>query len=148
MVRQQNRDRSLLLRDGVYYYWRRVPKVLVHLGDRVPVIEQSLKTDDLAKARAQRDILEEADNVLWASMLTDGKSEAAMAAYKVARARAEALSSACLAPVYRKTPINQNASVLLWRWPQIKTFIEQAAPGSMFELSINRRSGFVPLAVK
>ncbi|UQD69504.1 hypothetical protein JEY40_26225 [Bradyrhizobium japonicum] len=53
-----------------------------------------------------------------------------------------------LAPVYQKMPINQSASVLLWRWPQMKTFIEQAAPGSMFELSINRRTGFVPLAVK
>lgn len=94
MVRQENQDRFLLLRDGVYYYWRRVPKVVVHLEDRAPVIRQSLKTDDLAKARAQRDILEEADNVLWASMLTDGKTDAAMAAHKVARARAEALGFA------------------------------------------------------
>jgi integrase len=95
LVRQENQDRFLLLRDGVHYYWRRVPKVVAHLDDRVPVIRVSLKTDDLAKARAQRDILEEADNVLWASMLTDGvKSEAAMAAYKVARARAEALGFA------------------------------------------------------
>ncbi|MBB4398680.1 integrase [Bradyrhizobium sp. ERR14] len=59
------------------------------------MIRLSLKTDDLAKARAQRDILEEADNILWASMLTEGgKTEAAMAAYKVARARAEALGFA------------------------------------------------------
>ncbi|MDX3966107.1 MAG: integrase [Bradyrhizobium sp.] len=94
MVRQENQDRFLLLREGVYYYWRRVPKTVVHLEDRAPVIRQSLKTDDLARARAQRDILEEADNVLWASMLTDGKTDAAMAAYKVARARAEALGFA------------------------------------------------------
>ncbi|MEY9238464.1 hypothetical protein ABIF68_006077 [Bradyrhizobium japonicum] len=94
MVRQENQDRFLLLREGVYYYWRRVPKTVVHLEDRAPVIRQSLKTDDLAKARAQRDILEEADNLLWASMLTDGKTDAAMAAYKVARARAEALGFA------------------------------------------------------
>jgi hypothetical protein len=58
------------------------------------------------------------------------------------------LKAFVLAPVYQKTPINQSASVLFWRWPQMKTFIEQAAPGSMFELSINRRTGFVPLAVK
>ncbi|MDE5453680.1 hypothetical protein GWE18_12560 [Bradyrhizobium sp. CSA112] len=49
---------------------------------------------------------------------------------------------------FETTPSNQSASVLLWRWPQMKTFIEQAVPGSMFELSINRRTGFVPLAVK
>jgi integrase len=95
MVRHEEHDRFLMMRDGVYYYWRRVPKVVVHLDDRVPVIRQSLKTDDLAKARAQRDILKEADNALWASMLTEGgKTEQAMAAYKSARARAEALGFA------------------------------------------------------
>ncbi|WP_244628495.1 DUF6538 domain-containing protein [Tardiphaga robiniae] len=92
MVRQGNQDRSLLLRDGIYYYWRRVPKAVVHLDDRAPFIRQSLKTDDLAKARGQRDILEEADNSLWASMLGEGsKSEGAATAHKLARARAEAL---------------------------------------------------------
>ncbi len=79
-------------RNGIYYYWRRVPSVVVHLDDRAPYIRISLKTDDLAKARAQRDLLEEADNALWASMLTEnGKTDAAMNAYKVARNRAEAL---------------------------------------------------------
>ncbi|MGJ4899445.1 hypothetical protein ACQR2B_31005 [Bradyrhizobium oligotrophicum] len=48
----------------------------------------------------------------------------------------------------KKTPVNQCASVLLWRWPDMRTFILQAAPGSMFELSINRRSGFVSLPVE
>jgi hypothetical protein len=62
--------------------------------------------------------------------------------------RAAWIKAFVLAPVYQNTPINQGASVLLWRWPQMKAFIEQAAPGSMFELSINRRTGFVPLAVK
>lgn len=92
MVRQENQDRFLLTRDGVHYYWRRVPKAVVHLDDRAPYIRLSLKTDDLAKARSQRDLLETADNTLWASMLSEGgPSESAMAAYKVARARAEAL---------------------------------------------------------
>lgn len=54
MVRQENQDRFLLLREGVYYYWRRVPKAVAHLDDRAPFIRQSLKTDDLAKARAAR----------------------------------------------------------------------------------------------
>jgi hypothetical protein len=92
MVRQGNQDRFLVLRDGVYYYWRRVPKAVAHLDDRAPFIRQSLKTDDLAKARGQRDIIEEADNSLWASLLGEGsKSEAAATAHKIARARAEAL---------------------------------------------------------
>jgi len=82
MVRQGNQDRFLLLRDGVYYYWRRVPKTVASLDERAPFIRQSLKTDDLAKARGQRDILEGADNLLWASMLgEDRKSEAAATAH-------------------------------------------------------------------
>jgi hypothetical protein len=52
-----------------------------------------------------------------------------------------------LAPAYQKTPVNQCASVLLWRWPEMEQFIALAAPGSMFEMSINRRTGFSPLAV-
>ena len=58
------------------------------------------------------------------------------------------LKAFVLAPAYQKTPINQCAANLLWRWPEMRTFISSAAPGSMFELSINKRSGFVALAVK
>ena len=58
------------------------------------------------------------------------------------------LKAFVLAPAYQKTPINQCAANLLWRWLEMRTFISSAAPGSMFELSINKRSGFVPLAVK
>jgi integrase len=92
LVRPEDRDRFLITRGDCFYYCRRVPKSVVHLDDRTPFVRQTLKTDDVAKARPQRDILEGADNMLWASMLTEGsKTEAAMAAYKVARARAEAL---------------------------------------------------------
>jgi hypothetical protein len=40
------------------------------------------------------------------------------------------------------------AAVLLWRWPEMRSFISSAAASSMFELPINKRSGFEPLAVK
>jgi hypothetical protein len=52
-----------------------------------------------------------------------------------------------LASTYQKTPVNQCASIILWRWPEMEAFISLAAPGSMFEFSINRRTGFRPLAV-
>lgn len=52
-----------------------------------------------------------------------------------------------LAPAYQKTPINECAAIILWRWPEMRRFIELAAPGSMFEMSINRRTGFKSLAV-
>ncbi|MDH2349558.1 hypothetical protein QCM80_02520 [Bradyrhizobium sp. SSUT112] len=58
------------------------------------------------------------------------------------------LKAFVLAKAYQKMPINQSAANLLWRWPEMRTFISSAAAGSMFELPINKRSGFVPLAVK
>jgi hypothetical protein len=42
-------------------------------------------------------------------------------------------------------PIDDATGV--WRWPVMEQFISAAAPGSMFEVSVNRRSGFAPLAV-
>ncbi|MCV0387564.1 MAG: hypothetical protein K5821_14275 [Nitrobacter sp.] len=57
------------------------------------------------------------------------------------------LKAFVLAPAYQKTPVNQCASVILWKWPEMERFITLAAPGSMFELSINRKTGFTPLAV-
>ena len=91
VVRQRKQDRFLLLRDGLYYYWRRVPRSVEHLDDRAPFIRHSLKTDDLAEARAKRDLLEQADREYWGALLTDGDTAKALAAYQVARARAEAL---------------------------------------------------------
>jgi hypothetical protein len=57
------------------------------------------------------------------------------------------LKAFVLAPAYKKTPINQSAAVILWRWPEMEQFISLAAAGSMFEMSINLRKGFSPLTV-
>lgn len=58
----------------VLYYWRRVPKALEEIDFRAPIVRHSLRTEDLAKARAQRDVLEKADKEpLWAAMLLEGK---------------------------------------------------------------------------
>src|SRR6202008_3464081 len=62
-----------------------------HLDDRAPLIRHSLKTDDLAEARAKRDLLEQADRVFWGALLTDVDTAKALAGYQIARARAEAL---------------------------------------------------------
>jgi hypothetical protein len=51
---------------------RLAPKTLVEIDRRAPFVRHSLKTDDLAKARSRRDILEEADFELWAAMLLKG----------------------------------------------------------------------------
>jgi PIN domain-containing protein len=52
-----------------------------------------------------------------------------------------------LAPAYQRMPVHQQASLLLWRWPGMETFISAAARGSLFELPIRRSGGFRPLPV-
>lgn len=95
MVRQKKLDRFLVLRSGVYYYWRRVPKKVEHFDDRAPIIRHSLSTDDIAIARQQRDLLEAANREMWASLLGgDGSPEKALAGYQAARHRAAALGFA------------------------------------------------------
>jgi len=92
MLRQSKRDQFLILRNGILYYWRRVPKALSEIDARAPIVRQSLRTDDLAKARAQRDILKKADNELWAAMLIDGKGSAeAIETYRAAKLLSESL---------------------------------------------------------
>lgn len=87
-------DRFLFTREGNYHYRRRVPSNVAHLDPRSPVIRQSLKTDDLAFARAKRDLLESADDALWASHLLDQPADAARARYQLALRRVEALGYA------------------------------------------------------
>jgi hypothetical protein len=84
VVRQQKQDRFLLLRDGLYYHWRRVPRSVEPMEGRAPFIRHSLKTDDLAETRAKRDLLERADRRYWGAPLTDGETPKALASYQVA----------------------------------------------------------------
>lgn len=63
-----DRDRFLISRNGWFVYQRRVPKGLVPLDSRAPMVRKALGTDDIAQARAQRDILERADDEFWASI--------------------------------------------------------------------------------
>jgi integrase len=92
MLRKSEQDRFLIPRNGILYYWRRVPRTLREIDTRAPIVRHSLKTDDLAKARAQRDVLEKADNQLWAAMLLDGKeSPHAIEIYQAAKLLSESL---------------------------------------------------------
>lgn len=84
-------DRFLFLRSGNYYYRRRVLGQVAHLDERSPTIRISLKTDDLALARAKRDLMEEADNILWSSMILEQPRDPARARYEAAMRRVEAL---------------------------------------------------------
>lgn len=84
-------DRYLVMRGGVYYYRRRVPGEVRHLDDRGESVRHSLKTSDLAQARATRDVFEAADGDLWSSLLQDKPRDAAAARYQSAVRRAQAL---------------------------------------------------------
>ncbi|AJY46510.1 DUF6538 domain-containing protein [Martelella endophytica] len=88
---RENPDRFLQRRSGIYAYVRRVPAKLAAVDERSPAVRISLGTRDLSEARVKRDIHEEADNALWASMLAGGDREQANARYKAAVARAHAL---------------------------------------------------------
>jgi integrase len=68
-----------------------VPIAIAEFDERAPMIRQSLKTDDLAVARAKRDAMEAADDALWASFLLDQPEDPARARYQSAMRRVEAL---------------------------------------------------------
>lgn len=84
-------NRFLFQRSDYYYYRRRVPKNVADSDARAPTVRIALKTDDLALARAKRDLLEDADNILWASMILDQPRDPARARYEAAMRRVEAL---------------------------------------------------------
>ncbi len=84
-------DRYMTQRDGIYFYKRRVPALVSELDDRRPIIRTSLKTRDLAKARALRDGYERADDDLWGALLCSDSVEAARRRYEAAVRRVAAL---------------------------------------------------------
>lgn len=84
-------DRFLARRQSAYHYKRRVPAIVAHLDTRAPIVRLSLKTDDLALARRKRDMLEEADNALWAALIADNDVDPARRRYEAAVKRVEAL---------------------------------------------------------
>ena len=54
MLRRSGQDRFLVPRNGILYYWRRVPRTLRKIDARAPIMRHSLKTDDLARPALQR----------------------------------------------------------------------------------------------
>jgi hypothetical protein len=52
--------------------------------------------------------------------------------------RSAGLHGFVLAPAYQKTPVNQVASLLIWRWPEILQIVRLLQAPSMHEIPINR----------
>ncbi|MCW5714801.1 MAG: hypothetical protein KIT43_09850 [Bauldia sp.] len=77
-----------------------------------------------------------ADHLRWIVVTGDGrirKNPAERAAY-----RAAGLCGFVLAPSYQKTPLHQQASFLLWRWPEIERLANLIAGPALFELPMTR----------
>lgn len=91
IAKKKDPNRYIAQRAGNYYYRRKVPLDLVDEDKRAPIVRTSLKTDDLTLARTKRDMMEEADDALWASMLLGEGRDRAQARYKSAMRRVEAL---------------------------------------------------------
>lgn len=97
-------DRYLTIRQGNYHYKRRVPVTIAHLDERAPHVRCSLKTDDRGLARSKRDLLEAADDALWASLITKGVTDPARRRYEAAVKRVEALDFTFHGAAYFEEP--------------------------------------------
>lgn len=65
------------------------------------------------------------------------KNKAERAAFRQA-----GLKGFVLAPGYQSTPINRQASFLIWRWPDIDGLLRSLEPPFLFEIPMHRQAGF------
>ena len=79
----------------------------------------------------------------WIIITGDGRIERNKA--ERTALRQAMLKGFVLAPAYQRTAINQTASVLIWRWPDMEALMEQVSAPALFELPINRHTRFKPL---
>lgn len=70
------------------------------------------------------------------------KNKAERAAFRQA-----GLKGFVLASGYQKTPIHQQASFLIWRWPDINGLLKTLEPPFLFEIPMHRQAGFKQLPV-
>lgn len=89
-------DRHLIQRGEIFYYHRRIPRKLIGLDERGLFVRKSLDTGERSLARAMRDKLEDADKSYWAVLLAGGEAQVALARYREAVRRAEAMGVAYL----------------------------------------------------
>lgn len=76
----------------------------------------------------------------WIVVTGDGRirrNKAERAAYQQA-----SLRGFVLAPAYQKTPMNEVAAILVWRWPEMENLVGRLAGAALFELPINRTAKF------
>lgn len=59
--------------------------------------------------------------------------------------RSAGLHGFILSPAYQKTPLNQVAATILWKWPEMQNITRILAPPSMHEIPIGRMRKLRPL---
>lgn len=129
-------DRFLHQRGGTYHYKRRIPAEVADLDSRAPMVRLSLKTGDLAKAMALRDIHERADNEYWASLIVGSDADVAMRRYKAAVARAAALGF-----TYRSAADIVAVEPSMTVIERIKTVAEEPAGSPKSDAALGMASG-------
>jgi len=110
-----------------------------HLGHRAFHIK------DISKLPKGRDSDDEEwiaylvdDQVTWIFVTGDGrvlKNPATRAAL-----RSSGLHGFVLAPAYQKTPLNQLASTLVWKWPELEKITNLLAAPTIHEIPVGRGS--------
>lgn len=85
------------------------------------------------------------DNRRWAIVTGDDRIRK-IAILRAALRQAE-IQGFVLAPAYQKSPLHKNASVLVWKWPEMEQQLSLVQGPALFELSINYRPGFKSLPI-
>ena len=78
------------------------------------------------------------DDAVWIVVTGDDrirKNKAERAAYRFAGLRGFVLNRA-----YQKTPVHQQASFLIWRWPEMLQLMAIVGGPALYELPMHRRS--------
>jgi hypothetical protein len=57
------------------------------------------------------------------------------------------LRAVALAPGFQKFPVHQQASMLIWRWPEIEDVIQKFAPPFMFKVPTSSRARFEMMSI-
>lgn len=76
------------------------------------------------------------DNQHWVFISGDGRVLRNSA--ERAALRSAGLHGFILSPAYQKTPMNQVAATIVWKWPEIESVVNLLAPPSMHEIPIGR----------
>lgn len=128
-----------LLASALHGYISHYQHAAYHIKD-VPGLKQGRNSTDLEWINHLRHRPEN-----WIFISGDGrilKNQAERTALRHA-----GLHGFILAPAYQRTPLNQVAAIIIWKWPEILKVTDLLAPPSMHEIPIGRNTKLRQLPV-